>query len=375
MNDELTTRLSRQLHEQVDGWSAAPLSLEQVQGKARSIRRRRQALTTGVVAAAVLAVAIPIGVSLGGSPDSSIQPAPAVPSEIVDSANPESSDGSPLGVPYVEGGALSLPTGEVVPLGGRVDGGAVVGATIFVLEGNRLVELDAEGGIAGSTRITEAGFATGPDRSAIAYVRADDGQLVVQDGAGTLTELGVQEGLVDPVAVVGTTVYFNRGDGSTGVASTGDVLGRPDAQELTDVSSEGLISVITSATQEAGACSAVMDGSTPVHESCDYTYGRFSPDGEHLSAHPSQQSGYGDQWVAILDASGAEVARWEQPRDGGIWWSTWEDPAHLLVTTYTYDQGWSIVRLGVDGTSETALGPDDTTDDFTPAFVVLGPSS
>ena len=39
MNDELTSRLSRQLHDQVDGWHDTPLTLEGVQGRARMIRR------------------------------------------------------------------------------------------------------------------------------------------------------------------------------------------------------------------------------------------------------------------------------------------------------------------------------------------------
>ena len=34
MNDELTTRLTRQLHAQVDDWSTAPLTLDDVRGRA-----------------------------------------------------------------------------------------------------------------------------------------------------------------------------------------------------------------------------------------------------------------------------------------------------------------------------------------------------
>ena len=58
MNDDLTTRLSRQLHEQVDDWHAAPLTLDGVRGRARSIQRTRR-IVTGTVAAAVVAVIVP----------------------------------------------------------------------------------------------------------------------------------------------------------------------------------------------------------------------------------------------------------------------------------------------------------------------------
>jgi hypothetical protein len=58
-----------------------------------------------------------------------------------------------------------------------------------------------------------------------------------------------------------------------------------------------------------------------------------------------------------------------------VWSSTWEDSGHLLVTTYSYDEGWSVVRLGTDGTQEVALGPSTRGDDVTPAYVVLGPTA
>ena len=76
--DRLADELTRQLHAQVDTefdlGHDAPLSLDDVQGTARTIRRRRRALATGVAAVAVLAVAIPAGLSRAYGPPGSPQP-------------------------------------------------------------------------------------------------------------------------------------------------------------------------------------------------------------------------------------------------------------------------------------------------------------
>ena len=149
----------------------------------------------------------------------------------------------------------------------------------------------------------------------------------------------------------------------------------PDAVAVTDAAVDGRLAVVSSVDLAAGgACSAILDGTTTA-ESCDFTYGRFSPDGEHLSASPAYESGIGDVFAAILDADGQEVARFEPARGDFVWSSTWEDSSHLLVTTYDYDAGWSVVRLGTDGSQEVALGPSSNGDDVTPAYVVLGPST
>ena len=88
----------------------APLTLDGVRGRAHSIRRRRHAVGAGVVAAALLAVAIPVGLSLGGQTDSSPGPATPSRSEIVDTENPQPVQ-SPIDLPYLEGTLLTLPDG------------------------------------------------------------------------------------------------------------------------------------------------------------------------------------------------------------------------------------------------------------------------
>ena len=60
-------RLSRSLHERADDVSGAPLGLADVQRSARGIQRRRR-IAGGLVAAAVVAVAVPLALNLTAHP-------------------------------------------------------------------------------------------------------------------------------------------------------------------------------------------------------------------------------------------------------------------------------------------------------------------
>lgn len=380
MNDELTTRLSRQLHEQVDDWHSAPVTLEGVRGRARSIRRRRAALTTGVAAAAVLAVMTPLALTMGDT--GAQRPGPAEnPTGVVEQ------QASEIGVPYLEGRRLVLPDGTRRDLQQRYTGGAVVGDTVFGLRNDDsgflvLDELDADGGVIDSV-VTETGITRNAEGSAIAYVT--DGELVVrgEDGHTVIGEFGP----VVPVRLLGgpdctdgqsdCIVYFNDETGgapevATSFGSHNEVPGNPMA--VVDVAEDGRISMITDVTDlpEPGSCSAVHDPSSgqEVHSSCDYTFGHFSPDGALLSATHSYQDGFGDGWHAILDAdTGKELGRYESGT-GGITQSVWEDSSHLLITSWE-DGEWKVTRLASDGSTEVVLGPTPG-GDFKPSYVVLG---
>ena len=87
------------------------------------------------------------------------------------------------------------------------------------------------------------------------------------------------------------------------------------------------------------------------------------PDGAHISALPPYLSGIGASWAAIVDENGTEVARY-RPENGYVRSAVWEDDGHLLVTAYDWDaRAWSVMRLGLDGSEELALGPSTATDE------------
>ena len=197
MNDELTTRLSRQLHDQVDGWHDAPLTLEGVQGRARTIRRRRQAMTSGVVAAAVLAVAIPAGFGLASRTDSTPDYTNPSPTRVVDDAPTPRADGTfplaPLDAP--EGpapgtGVIRLADSTLVTAGGEQqlpegtvqierfgDGWLALQAGEDVPGGTRLLRLDADRQVV--EQVSAAGLVVDAAGEHAAWIEVDGGAWIL----------------------------------------------------------------------------------------------------------------------------------------------------------------------------------------------------
>lgn len=371
MNDHLTNELSRQLHDEVDGWHSAPLTLESVQGRARSIRRRRAAASAGVAAAAVLAVILPVTLGLDGSPDSQRPGVTNTPTQAVDSENPIPE--SPLAVPFIEGRTLTLPNGVQGQLPRAYRGGVVLGETVLGLRiddrGNLLLDaLDPELQVDESLPL-DTSLARNAEGSAIAYVT--DGELVVRWDSGQTSFGPVAEGLM-PVRLVGgpdctegvatCAVYLNDELGGaprviTNSGSNQAVAGDP--LSIDDVSEDGRVTMTTEIREgDLGACGRVYDQTTQttVFRTCDVTLQLFAPDGQHVSADVAYQDALRD-YVAIIDAqSGEKVA--ELRGDGSFFNEVvWEDAAHLLAVTFRDGEGWSVTRVGVDGTVETAYGP------------------
>jgi hypothetical protein len=380
MNDDLTRQLSRELHEQVDGWHGAPLTLDSVRGRAHAIRRTRRLAAAGAAALAVAAIAVPT--ALLGTGAERTTPDPAAPPTGVETAT----TGDPvLGRPYLTGERLVLTDGSVRELPRAYQSAVVLGDTALGLrtadDGVLLLEeLDDEGAVVETTEI-DSGVTYNADESAIAYVT--DGELVARWEGGQAS-FGEQPGAT-PVRLVGgpdctegvntCTIYFNTERGGSAVAvnhgAVNGVAGDPVA--VTDVAEDGRVAMITAVNElpEPGSCSAVFDPASGerVHDTCDHTFGRFSPDGSLLSATHPYRDGFGDGWRSILDAeTGEELARYEG--EGGITRSVWEDDDHLLITSWEEGE-WRVTRLGADGTTEVVLGPEKGKD-HEPTYAVLG---
>jgi len=382
MNDHLTTRLSRQLHAQADDWQGAPLTLESVQGTARTIRRRRRAAAGSVLAVAVLAVAIPIGVTFGGGSDTSPPPANP-PTRLVDTDNPV--EDSPLGVSFIEGRTLTLPNGAQTRLPQAYPGGVVLGDTALGLRSdNGDLFLDViESGAVDETIPLDTGFARNADGTAIAIVTG--GELVVRWESGQTSFGAVPSGL-SPVRLVGgpdcseaagtCAVYLDDQTGGAPrvITTTGAnqlVVGGP--LSIGDVSEDGRLTTMTTEVREGdlGACGRVYDQTTQttVFRTCEVTLERFSPGGQYVSADVAYQDGLRG-YIAILDAqSGEKVA--ELLGDGSFFNEVvWEDAEHLVAVSFRDGEGWSVIRLGVDGSVETAYGPVDGPQDVSPLHLL-----
>ncbi len=375
MNDELTTRLSRQLHDQVDGWHDTPLTLEGVQGRARTIRRRRQALTSGVVAAAVLALAIPVGIGLAGNDTSAPQPAGPSPTRVVDTPTPRADGTFPLTIDAAQGPVPD--SGYLVPddetfvdadgtheLPGRFSqllpfGDGWVGQRSVAVAGSErieAVELDAdfeevdvlaeglELGLVGNADGTRVAWVEGGDGSWLVVNAASDGGETIRSGAAQATT--VQGYLSDDRVAVSTTDQ-QSGDvrhgeaGREGISESLVLEGAGDrAPAFQDVRGISQVSVLVAGQTEFrgdSTCSQVREAAPPVTvvaETCDHGLGAFSPDGRWIIGYGSYYD-LGSPTLAILDAFTLEpVVEFRADRGQGgatVLQAVWQDDETLVA--------------------------------------------
>ncbi len=395
-SDPWESEMSREFDQRVRDLHEAPLTFDNVKGKAMTIRRnRRVAVAGGILAAAavVVPVAVLAGNGLGNADDASPDFAsnsasPTQATDPNDPTPPTEAPGSTVGVSYLEGSVWHRADGSVVELDEAYFSAVELGDQLVATsntDGRLNVDvIDADGGVADSFEALSYPAANA-DHTTVAYI-AIDGTLMTRWSDG---EVAMGEGFVDGDTVAGLTggpdchevvdgcvVFINHGDGSPAelLDSHGiRDLAMPGALKLNDVSSSGLLAAQTEST-DLGSCSVVFDRSANdnVFKTCDATLFAFSPDGRHITGSSAYLDGIGPAYVTILDATdGTELARLT-PTKGFVRESVWEDPDHALVTTY--EQGeWRIFRLGVDGSSEQVLASSDG-DEGTPPFTLLGGS-
>lgn len=393
MNDELTTRLSRQLHDQVDDWHHTPLTLTGVQGRARTIRRRRQALTTGVVAAAVLAVGIPVGLSLNARTDSAPQPAGPSPTRVVDTPAPTPrADGSfplevldaPEGqVPtsgylstdddllHTPDGVQELP-GDFVQLRRFGDGWIGLRAGEFPQSsGTQLVRLDD--GFSVTDEVPAAALVVDRAGESAAWVEVQGGEWTLvratPDGEGTRSAVARDTSLMG-FLTDGSVVTSSLASGQNEFAvvdPSGESI--PFGQDLLRVFSvseaTGVVAAMTRYRDDLQLepCSAVLDPANGVEafETCDFQPRAFSPDGSLVAAFSAYGDGLGSPELAVLDpATGEPLVRWSSGRDrqspASVQSVVWEDEDTLLATV-TEGIEQTVVRAELDGSLERVAEP------------------
>jgi hypothetical protein len=417
-DDELARLLEDGLTREASRVAGAPISLEDVRGRARRIRRRRSALAVGG-AAAVVALMVPLGLVLGGALTSSEEP-PVVDSPSVtraedpDEALPTPSvtgeaglvvDGLSTGAPpatgYLDEGVFVGPDGEELPspaadagiegaLQGRVD-----------LADGTVVELLDVGSDDPTVVVSTAGETYGPfpgrapavneDRTSVAWV-ADDGAVVAWDtGSTEPVTLGTPPGRPEElVALTGgpcSDACVAYGNGSrpgsweplawavaTGDQEPLDLSGLVVVTAVHDRTVAGYVS-IADVGADPGTCTEVrVDGRTTA-ESCEVTYDAFAPGGGALRTSNAAKDGIGDGLVGFAQADGSPALALVGWEGAETFYSeaVWEDSSHVLLTAYSWDTGtWSVVRLGLDGSLEYAVPPREAQDmDFPFALPVV----
>jgi hypothetical protein len=391
--DPWESEMSREFDRRVRDLHEAPLTFENVKGKAMTIRRnRRIAVAGGILAAA--AVVVPVAVLAGnnlGDSNGTIDPAetPTV-TQATDPNDPTPTEtpAGALGVSYLEGSTWHRADGSSVKLDERYFSGVELGDQLLASSNDggawTVDVVEPDGSITESFDVLSLPPVANDENTAVAYV-ATDGTLMTRWADG---EVAMGDGLVDGDSVAalaggpdcneegdGCVVYVEHGDGSAPEQyDSHGIVDQPvpGAYAFNDASVDGRIAVQTSFS-DAGSCSAVHEvGGTEAFETCDYSFDDFSPDGTFLSGTDAYRDGIGQSYVVILDATdGEEIARWEATEGFAVTW-VWEDAEHLLINAY--EQGeWRIYRLGADGSSEQVLSSSKG-GEMSPAFTLLGGS-
>jgi hypothetical protein len=369
-----------------------PLGLEDVKGRARGIRRRRWA-TSGLAAAAVLAVAVPAGIVVSDRTSGGTDSGPAASPSVDVTPLPSPSDdptkgvlttdapiaGDPAGISYLLDGRIHEPGGGTVDLDEAFDiftpffGGWVAAGWAD----GKLALLDPEG-VELHTRRTTGSMAVSPDGTIVGYV-TPDGRIMTIGDDGNEVEMSRADdgGRVELVGFIGSstcqegdpegggcTVFYNVEDPETGeqrghyVTSHG--IGSPlaDFLAITGVSVDGRVAGVTSVA-DAGSCGALLsrDWGKAEWDTCDYSLGRFSPDGKYLIGLPAYLDGIGSGSIAILDATtGDVVAEWKNTGEDFAFINNavWDTDGTLLATVWEKDS-WSLMRMAPDGSLATVL--------------------
>ncbi|MFB9313676.1 hypothetical protein [Nocardioides plantarum] len=367
--DEMTSEFDRRvrdLHE-------APLTLDQVKGKAVTIKNKRRAAVAGAVLAAA-AVIVPVAVAAGngfGHDKADVAPATSTPSETAtDPATPDPTpDPTPppaagAGVAYLEGADYHRADGTVttLPSADYLDAavlGDQVAAYRFAGE-NGVVDL-IDGQTVSQTYEVRTSMVTAPDGATVAFVTTDD-ELVFLNG-----EHGEQSlGKVDPDVTLSAII----GDGDCGLESgchpflehadftTGDAFEinyegpetapAPGALQVHDADDRFLVSVTTKVTDDS-TCGGLFERRSQqwVFQTCEHQVQEISPTGEFTTAFPSYYDGLGPGSFSILGTDGEPVAE-KTAKDGVVERVGWLDDTHAVATVYD-DGAWKIISLGVDG--------------------------
>jgi hypothetical protein len=418
-------RLSRALHERAGhGAGGTPIELDDVRRTARGIRRRRTTLAAAA-AAVVVVIAVPVAVAATdltradgpvapvASPTPSVDDVTAAPSPTATApADPSPSSAATAGASASAGTGAGIRrlTAQGVGRGHEPRIGYLEGATLHhdgtttrlpgkyldvtsyhggwlasgpARTGTDVVTIAADGTVAdtvpGAPELvlsadgTEVSWATGETTSTVhqAIVSGMSDSVGDQQVAGSAYPVGfVGPGRVAYVTrtskpQVRVTDFAGHNQVVDGLISAGGTY-QPD----------GLISGMVTATAD-GSCWVVrsLDDAKDLWRTCDFSLGAFSPDGRHVIGYSDYRDGLGDGDVAILDArTGQVVQQWQRDSTQNAFAHqvVWEDDGNLLASWFEKGR-WSVLRLSVDGSTSTALGPQAATDQQPPWLFTVRP--
>lgn len=352
--DPMTEALGRELHRRVDGLYDAPLTLDDVRGRARGIRRRRRATAAAAVAAAVAVVAA-VPAVLSGSLDRADGPQPAPPAPTQSAHTAVLHDGR-VTMPDGHTVGLDVATKDVQKLGVLTDGRLVAAMTkpfavrVFSRDGQLL-----------STYPVAANAITmSVHDDAVAWVADDFTVRVLASGEAEPTKLpgipmpGESAGSIDAVL---DPQHLLVGDNTTTVSelTPGGLrdLHTSEPLRVSDVSPDGGLWAVTFMATKGRdlGCAGLYDPAADkvVARSCDTYDLTFSPDGTHLLGGYYENNMVGD--VSVLDRDLRKVGGFApQGRTTAVSRVAWADPTHLVAGVTDWKAStWSLERVDLEG--------------------------
>ncbi|NYJ02649.1 hypothetical protein HNR19_003347 [Nocardioides thalensis] len=369
--------MSRDFDARVRGLTEAPLSLDEVKGKAVRIRRNRRIAAAGG-ALAVAAAVTPIALVATSNGDADTDPPVATntaedttatePDYIVDNTWHQG-----------DGDDVALPDGDYYSAATIWDGQLVVQRPQEQDVSNSVTEIfDADGDLVDSFSSNQ-GVAVGEDGTFFAYI--SDGVLTTRSEATGGGGVPIADGFDInhmPVAATGDaacgaasdacTVYVNDGDGPARVyGSDGSDEAAPEgALKVSDATGSSVSLTIEFHERVPESCGGVYDVARGemAFDQCDYQAQQISPDGRYVAAVPSYTDGFGATTIYILDAEsgepagqwageGASITSWEWTTDGRLMFVAYDGANWHLKVLPTYDDG-----RGLDDVLDPVRGSD-----------------
>ncbi|NYE37235.1 hypothetical protein F4692_002368 [Nocardioides cavernae] len=389
MNDRpLEEQVHDALHRTADPLDRSPLSVTDVRTRARRIQRRRT-VAAGAAVAAVLAIAVPVGLSLvdpgqrSEVPPATQPPAPTIASGIVkvDPLSAEAVEQAPVPLLDVDGPALLQPDGSTVDLPGDYEaltpyGDGWIGVAINDAPGvpwSTIEILDADLEVVNDP-VATGGLVVSPDGTRVAWSEYDGTQWRVRlaDAAGgpasdhLVFPPGPEDHEVAPIGFVSDVEVAATQNDGRGVLSTfvggGDSPGAlPGPVEGRSASPVTGVVAGLKGSQDGRACSAVVEGvadaGATLWETCDHVLGPISPGGQYVLGSDPEADAYGSPTLTVLDAAtGEEVVTFEAalpPRTAGGFATqlAWAGDDAVVARLFTGDDS-AMMRLGLDGTVE-----------------------
>lgn len=355
---------------QAVGAGTPTLTLDDVRGRARGIRRRRASLAAAAGAGVVAAAVVPIALLVGGGTSEDTLPPVDTPT-VSDTANPVTEE--PLGPGWIVDGQVHAADGTsfTPEVDGEISYLLRLGADRWVLgaypDGGdfRVLVVDGSGAVLSSYAAREYGVLGDRTGSAVVWVAKDNVRRLLVAGSDEPVEMRplIPSGSDLRALLPGCTVEscttivesygISPGEDSTLLAmrENGGVTGFdvPGLLSLDDISPDGTLATGYTVIDEQAFefCSAVVEVRTgrQLWETCEASSLRFSPDGELVLGIDPYPDGFGHSFVDVLDArDGTRLRHYE---GGTVFDERWEQDGTYLVSIQTNAGENLLLRLGL----------------------------